>query len=258
MLDLLAHLRADSARFRNVLVAADLTAPVPTCPTWTAADLFWHLTEVQWFWGAIVRERAAEPSAVDGMRPHRPDDDGLAGAFDYHSQELIDALQDAPAAEHVWTWSSEQSIGWVARRQSHEALIHRVDAEMTLGSRGDVDAELAADGVDEVLRIMLPSVPEWAQFEPDGVTLRLHATDVDRTWGVAFGTERGMSPDGEVVEREAVGVGVDAADPGTVVQGPAAELDLWLWGRGDFEALEVEGPVDPAQSLRHILADETR
>lgn len=257
VLDLLAHLRADSARFRNVLAASDLRRLVPTCPTWTAADLLWHLTEVQWFWSAIVGHRAESPAAIDHERPHRPHDEHLLASFDYHSDRLLTALDGVPPDTHSWTWSSEQSVGWVARRQAHEALIHRIDAEMTAGVTGDVDPELASDGVDEVLRIMIPTVREWATFEPGGVTVRLHAHDTDGNWGVAFGIERGVSPNGEEVEREAVGVGIDAAEPETTITGTASDLDLWLWGRGNLENLEISGSKEPAFKLRAHLVSET-
>ena len=46
-LDLLAAVRAESARFADALEATDPAAPVPTCPDWTAADLLWHLAQEQ-------------------------------------------------------------------------------------------------------------------------------------------------------------------------------------------------------------------
>jgi hypothetical protein len=55
--DLLAAVRSESDRFAGALAAADPTAPVPCCPDWTAADLTWHLTEVQLLWATVVRER---------------------------------------------------------------------------------------------------------------------------------------------------------------------------------------------------------
>ena len=50
----LAHLADDSERFHEVLTGVDPTARVPTCPDWTAADLVWHLAEVQWFWTQVM------------------------------------------------------------------------------------------------------------------------------------------------------------------------------------------------------------
>ena len=56
-LDYLGHLARESALFGHALDGAAQDAPVPSCPGWTADDLLWHLGEVLWFWGTIVRER---------------------------------------------------------------------------------------------------------------------------------------------------------------------------------------------------------
>ena len=42
--DYLHHLRAESARFREVLTDCDPATQVPSCPAWDAADLLWHLS----------------------------------------------------------------------------------------------------------------------------------------------------------------------------------------------------------------------
>jgi hypothetical protein len=54
-LDFLDHLELESARFAEAIGGARPEAPVPSCPGWNADDLLWHLAEVQWFWGTIVR-----------------------------------------------------------------------------------------------------------------------------------------------------------------------------------------------------------
>src|SRR5215472_11044104 len=113
----LDHLARESARFAAALRGAAPAAPVPSCPGWDADDLLWHLAEVQWFWGTIVREGITGEQA-DGLKPGSP-----AG-----------------------TWSADQTVGFVRRRQAHEALIHRVDAELTAGERTGMDQGLSADG----------------------------------------------------------------------------------------------------------------
>ena len=57
-------------------------------------------------------------------------------------------------------------MGFVRRRQAHEALIHRIDAELTAGRRTPVDPLLGADGVDEALRVMYGGVPGVGQVHP--------------------------------------------------------------------------------------------
>ena len=55
----------------------------------------------------------------------------------------------------MWMWNLDgRHAGYIARRQAHEALIHRIDAELTAGRRTPVDAALGTDGIDEVLSVM--------------------------------------------------------------------------------------------------------
>ncbi len=164
-IDFLAHVRSESARFGELLAGADPAAPVPTCPDWTAADLLWHLAEVQLFWGAIVRERLDSPDAAEASKPDRPDDyRALLELYGRASAELVAALEDTADDVRVWTWfPADQSAGFVRRRQAHEALIHRFDAELTAGTAaGEVDGALATDGALEVLEWMFGGYPDWA------------------------------------------------------------------------------------------------
>ena len=75
-LDYLAHLASESARFAEVIRQASPAARVPSCPDWSADDLLWHLGEVQWFWGTVVREQLtgaeAEQRKPGQRRPGRP------------------------------------------------------------------------------------------------------------------------------------------------------------------------------------------
>src|SRR5580698_7406385 len=70
-LDYLSHIAAESARFAQALAGARDQAAVPTCPGWNADDLLWHLGEVQWFWGTIVRD-GVDARAAGEMKPPRP------------------------------------------------------------------------------------------------------------------------------------------------------------------------------------------
>ena len=76
-LDYLEHLATDSARFGEVLRDLPAETPVPACPDWTADDLLWHLGEVQWFWGTVVRENLTGAQAEE-VKPPRPDEIGRA------------------------------------------------------------------------------------------------------------------------------------------------------------------------------------
>jgi uncharacterized protein (TIGR03083 family) len=239
----LAHLRTESARFRDVLAACDPRAQVPGCPDWSAADLLWHLAEVQWFWGTTIRSRPAAPDE-DAPGPERPASyDGLLAAYDDYSAALVSELEAADPAEPAWTWSQEQTVGFTFRRQAHEALIHRLDAEQAAGRVTPLDPELAADGVDECLDIMFGGAPPWGEFAPLPHHVRIDLADRDESIWVQIGRFTGTDPD-DGVHHDTDDIRVVPA-PGTdadaAVRGPAAALDAWLWRRGDDSEVRVTG-----------------
>ena len=255
-MDYLTHLRHDSARFAEVLANTAPTDPVPSCPGWTASDLLWHLSEVQHFWGSIVAGRLTDRAAVQELE--RPGDHpGLLAQFRQSSARLAEALAAAADDVPVWTWSSDQSVGFVRRRQAHEALIHRVDAELTAGQSSAVDPNLAADGVAELVELFIGGVPTWATFAPDGTTLRLELNDRSRSWGLALGRMAGTSPNtGTTYDLDAA-----MAEPVTtdnVIRAAAGDLDLWLWGRGGESYLDVSGDPGMVVRLRTLAAEATQ
>jgi uncharacterized protein (TIGR03083 family) len=244
-LDFLDHLELESARFAGAINSAPPQARVPSCPDWNADDLLWHLAEVQWFWGTIVRERATGDQAEASKPPRPAGRAGLAAFFDRASRELADVLAATPPDTSAWTWSEDHTVGFIRRRQAHEALIHRVDAELTAGRRTPMDPGLSADGVDEVLRIMYGGLPPWGSFTPSAAgTVRLRASDTGHTWLVAVGRFTGTDPGGGKSYDEP---GIHAADrdPGgpaaAEVVGTAADLDCWLWHRPEYTPVTPSG-----------------
>jgi uncharacterized protein (TIGR03083 family) len=246
-MDYLAHLRADSERFAQALQASDPAAPVPSCPGWTAADLLWHLGEVQFFWGTIVAERLDEPDAADAAKPPRPDDYGeLLEFFRASNATLVNALATTPPETAVWTWfDADQTAGFVRRRQAHEAVIHRLDAELTAGDATDVDAELATDGVAEVLDWMYSGVPSWGTQTVTGPIGRIATTDTGGNWLVRLGTFSGTSPNtGNVYTDEGTITRVDEGKPTFTVSGAARDLDAWLWNRPTLTDIALDGDYE--------------
>jgi uncharacterized protein (TIGR03083 family) len=255
-LDYLAHLARDSDRFADLLLTADPMQPVPSCPDWTTVDLFWHLTEVQWFWGTMVRERADDPGALSTPRPERPSDLGSLGhTYATVSAALEDALASLSPETPVWTWSDDKTAGFVRRRQAHEALIHRVDAELATGQSSEIDPGLATDGIDEVLVVMYGHVPSWATFERDGGTVRIETTDTGATWTVDLGRVSGTDPEsGESHdERGLVVLGGEDPKADAVVRGTAGDLDCWLWNRLAAEHVERSGDEKTLAAMQAVL-----
>ena len=268
-IDYLAHLARDSARFVQVLRKTPAEARVPTCPDWDADDLLWHLSEVQWFWGTIVGRGLTAHADVEAVEAgDRPGDrDGLLALFDRVSRELHHHLSTTSPDTPAWTWADEQSVGFIRRRQAHEALIHRLDAELTAGDRTPMDADLSTDGVDEVLRIMYGGAPPWGLFTPDPTqTVRVRATDTDRSWMLTLGQFTGTDEDRTAVDELDLRVatsdggasGSGARDTGDAaaasVSGAAADLDCWLWHRPPVGPVERAGDPLVLERLDQTIA----
>jgi len=250
-LDYLSHVAHDSARFQEAVRQTSPGTPVPTCPDWDTDDLLWHLTEVQSFWAAIAARGLTTFDDVKALdRIARPGDrDGLLTSFSKAASDLHHILGTSSPEMPVWTWSDDQTVGFIRRRQAHEALIHRVDAELAAGDRTPMDPDLCTDGVDEVLRIIHAGLPPWGRFTPDpSQTVRIETTDTGRSWLVTLGQFTGTDPEGTAHDEP--GLAVAASDggasdtgepPAATVRGAAADLDCWLWHRPPIGQIERGG-----------------
>ena len=196
MIDFTEVLAANSNRFREVLAGVPAATRVPSCPDWAADDLLWHLTEVQSFWLTIVDQGLQTDEDVLAVTaPGRPvTPDAAIALFEKVSFQLAMKLgvigDDVPA----WTWTPNHTVGWVRRRQAQEALMHRVDAELTAGLPSEIDPGLAEDGVDEVLTQFGSEPPAWVHSIPPGCWSRSAACRpvVPGTcaWGASAGSTR--------------------------------------------------------------------
>lgn len=250
-------------RARGLADLADahpLSVAVPTCGDWTLADLTWHLAEVQHFWAWAIEHRPAGPESYP--EPTRPGDELLADLLRATADRLHLQLADADPDDAAWSWSDDHTVGFTIRRQAHEAVVHHVDGLLAVGaSLPQLDPRLAADGIDELVRVMLTGTPDWATFTSADRTIVLTSDDTGDRWPLRFGRMTGTSPDSgtsydlgalEVIE------GVEVSEPTTTVSGPAVALDLWMWGRAPLEALTVTGDSERAQALRDLVIETTQ
>lgn len=260
MLDYLNAIRTESARFGGVLRNLDAAGAVPSCPEWSVADLTWHLAEVQYFWASIVGGLLDSPESVTEL--DRPQDAALPDLFDVQTTRLLEALTSRSLDDGCWSWhDSGHTVGWVLRRQAHEALIHRVDAELAAASPTSVDIELAADGVDEILTVVLDAtpLPDWASFMPDGSTAMIELPQRSKSWALELGRFTGTSPNtGSSYDDPALRVISAVSTPTAIVTGPAADLDLWLWGRGSLDNVALTGDRDVVRHIRAAAAEGTQ
>jgi len=232
----------DAVRTNSALLAraARSTGPevaVPTCPEWTMAELLGHISAVHRWVTEIVQTKAQERVRRSGVpRPGAGDD--LVEWFEAGAAGVAAALESVdPDTPLWWPWATAGPApagSWV-RRMAHETAIHRVDAESAAGGPGPVEpAELAADGIDELLELLAA-----VQMGPDdglaGLTAsyHFHTTDVPGEWLIAIGG----GSDRVAVRREHTKADV-------AVRGPASDLELFLYGRGGTDGLDVFG--DPA------------
>lgn len=256
-------LRRETDRFAEVLATTPDDARVPTCPDWSAADLRWHLAQVQHFWADVVAARPDTGTEPD--EPQRPDGREAVDAFaDRAAARLVDVLTAADPADPAWTWAvGGGTCGWAARRQAHEVLVHRLDAELAAGTRTPFDPALALDGVDEVLRYFWSWRPAWAPVvERDGGRVRLVVPEAGASWVVGFATWSGTSP-GSGKEYADMDTFVlhddvdDGEDDGVVatVSAAAEDLDCFLWNRPTPGEVRQEGDPAALEAFRASIAD---
>ncbi|MDZ5663422.1 maleylpyruvate isomerase family mycothiol-dependent enzyme [Nocardioides sp. S-58] len=253
----LDHLRSESARFRDVLAACDPAARVPACPDWDAADLLWHLATVQRWWAEVVTARPTRPEEVEPPRPATYDE--LLATYDEWSRHLAEVLAGADPADEAWNWSSDHTVGFILRRQAHEALVHRVDAEQAAGLPSELDPVLAADGVHECLDVMYGGMPPWGTWEAGEGLVRVDVTDTGEELWLRFGTFAGTDQDSGTTYADEEDFHVVPAptdvdlEPDVVVDGTAQDLELWLWNRGDDAGISVAGDQATYARFRSIV-----
>jgi hypothetical protein len=132
----------------------------------------------------------------------------------------VTELRATTCDQPMWSWVEDrQNAAFTARRCANELAVHRFDAESARGTPQPIDAELAADGVEEIF-VMAAA---WAAQEehPErgaGESLGLAPTDRPERWTIT------MTPGGLDVDR-----GDDAAD--LTVSGSMSDLELLCFER---------------------------
>jgi uncharacterized protein (TIGR03083 family) len=224
----------------QTLTGVDLSVPVPTCPGWSLLQLLRHVGRGDRWAAQIIRDRTGpdlDPRVVQDGRP--PDDEAQALAWLRSSpMTLIDAVEGAGPQTAVATFLGPRPAAWWLRRRLHEATVHRADAAIALGLPYELAADLAADGIDEWLELLVVQQRQGkaASLGP-GLTLALRATDrdLDSAQWLVRGTPSGI-------------VRIQSDDsPTTAVVGRAVDLFLALVRRRSITevGVQVEGDPEP-------------
>lgn len=238
-------LAADAARLRAV-AAERLAVPVPSCPDWSVDDLVRHVAQVY-----LHKVAAMQQGKRPADWPPDLDAEPTLALFDRAFAELSAELDRHSPADPTWTfYPGDQTVAFWLRRMAQETVMHRIDAELAADAVTPVPADLALDGVDEVLRIMLTWGTNAFPDDPDTAALlrggdgRSVCLDVGAArFAVrvtAAGVELTPGSTGEVTVR---------ADPPTMLR--------WLWNRVPADAATIDGDRAPVDHLRRLLADAT-
>jgi uncharacterized protein (TIGR03083 family) len=236
-------LDADFRRLRAVAGAADLDAPVPSCPGWKLTDLVRHVGEVYLY-------------KVEQMRlGHHADEWPPEGMNEEPPFELLDRAYVALTAEFdargpqdpVFTWyPPDQTVGFWIRDMANETVLHRVDAELAAGEPiAAIPDDLANDGIDELLvafvqyDVMVAPDKVAGFLTPAGESTVSVATP-HRSWLVrmAAGTLRVDAP--------------GVTSPSALVEASAPDVLLWLWNR-DGRQVSASGDRAAITLLRTVV-----
>ncbi len=228
-----------TSTFADWVQGKDASAPVPTCPEWTLADLVSHLGAGHRMVAMLVGERLSEPSSAFARYAPGPADSALWRDWLTESAaEAKRAFDSVTDDTPVWDPSGgDAGVLFWSRRVLGEACVHRADAAAALGERYELAPEHAVAAVEDWLYNM--TSPGYWQNRPgfadamrgDGQTLHFHASDAPGEWLVR------REPDRVALEHT-------HTEADVTVRGPAADLLLVTSRRrplGEAPALDVQG-----------------
>ncbi len=246
-----AEIGASTAALAALADSADPGLAIATCPGWTLRQLATHLGRAQRWAAEIVRTRSAEFIDFRAVPDGRlPDDEAARGRWlTAGAARLIEALRQAGDDPEVWAFGQLTAPSFWARRMSHEAMVHRADAELAAGDEVSLPPQLAADAIDEWLTVMSGPLfgrpdPRLAALPP-GRSLHVHATDP----GLATAGEWLVTHAGDGIRVTAEHGKADAALSGTagdvllvlVGRKPAASPAVRVYGDHDLLAAWLKG-----------------
>jgi hypothetical protein len=98
--------------------------------------------------------------------------------------------------------------------------------------------------VAEVLGVMYGGTPPWGTFTRGEQAVGVHLTDTGTELLVALGRFTGTDAEGKSYDEDDLALVTSGPAPDLSISGTAADLDLWLWKRGDDSRIRIEGDPD--------------
>ena len=221
--------------------SADLSADVPGCPGWTVGDLLSHVIGVYRHKSAALSIDAEPERREPGWGELAAGDDPREVlAREYAELRRHLTARDAGVATWSW-WPAEQTVGFWVRRMAQETAVHRWDAESAaygVDAAGEIDADLAADGVDELLGWLRW---DWAEVpQPEARGQRVLVSTGEHSWTLQL-------------DVTAVGVEGGPGEAVALLAGEPSAVLLDLWGRPGQD-VATGGDTEAVRLLRQRLA----
>ncbi len=218
-----------------------LRAPVPACEGWDVGEVLWHV--------ASVYEHKVRVMA-DNAWPDR-----WPPSWDFGDDEEIAFLQSAKTrlfeefarhqiSDETQTFGTDTTISFWARRMACEIAIHRYDGEQAHRDTTPIPPDLATDGIDEMLHVMLAG-PWWEERVSTEHPL-------DDLVAVEAGGHRWLCD----VQRASVTITRDTSAPAAAtISGDPEQVFLWMWGRAGDDSVTISGDQAIGHEFRARLAE---
>jgi uncharacterized protein (TIGR03083 family) len=242
-------LEQDGSRLASAARGGELDTPVPTCPGWTVGDCVAHTADVYQHKIACMRLQR-RPDEYPGEPPEGVP---VIDWFDTSLAALLAELRHrGPAAPSYTWWPADQTVGFWYRRMAQETAVHRLDVEDARGEPTPIDAELATDGIDEVLDAFMVddwdevTPEEWGAVDPhagEGKTIAVRSGG--RVWRSTLGADR-------------IALTTQDGPADASVSGEPEAVLLWLWGRRPDSVVELDGQPPALAAFRDRLRIATQ
>jgi uncharacterized protein (TIGR03083 family) len=218
-----------------------LKEPVPSCEGWDVGEVLWHVAGVYEHKVRVMADNAWPekwPPAWEFA------DDEEVAFLQAAKTHLFEEFSRHELGEETQTFGADSTIGFWVRRMACEIAIHRYDGEQAHADTTPIPDDIAVDGVDEMLKVMLGG-PWWAERV---------ATEhpVDALVAVESGGQRWVC----AVDRTSVTVTDGVTTPADVtVSGTPEAVFLWLWGRAGDDAVTFSGDEAAGHEFRARIVE---